>query len=104
MLFVHVLFAGLYSTGPGVWQMRVMWMVPEVDPPGFWAQAVTTVVVASKPVAIPQLVPCLVQSFRPAGKVGLISQDMIAPEPFKVAFSGKSLLWLPIVSKSVLGE
>ena len=84
--------------------MIVRLMVAEVDPPVLLAQTVKTVVVGCKTVGMPQIVPLLVPKERPAGNVGLISQEMIAPEPFNVAFSGKSLLWLPIVIKSVLGE
>ena len=55
-------------------------------------------------VGVPQIVPLLVPKFRPAGKVELIAQEVIAPEPVSVAFSGRSLLACPFVSVKFSGE
>ena len=104
VLFVHVLFSGLYSNGPGAWSLIVMLTVAEVEPPLLLAQTVYVTGLVCRTVGIPQIVPLLVPKFSPDGKVALISQDVIPPGPVKVALSGKSLLWLPLVSTSVLGE
>ena len=40
MLFVHVLFSGLYWNGPGASSMIVMVTVAEVEPPVLLAQIV----------------------------------------------------------------
>ena len=45
-----------------------------------------------KDVGVPQMVPLLVPKFRPDGRLGLMAQEVIAPEPVTVAFSGKSVL------------
>ena len=55
-------------------------------------------------VGVPQIVPLLVPKFRPLGSAGEISHEVIAPGPVSVAFSGKSLLWLLIVSVRFSGE
>ena len=55
-------------------------------------------------VGVPQIVPLLVPKFRPAGKVELIAQEVIVPEPVSVAFSGRSLLACPFVSVKFSGE
>ena len=80
-----------------------MLTVAEVVPPLLFAQIVNVLSVINE-VGVPQIVPLLVPKFRPAGKVALICHDMISPGPLSVAFSGKSLLWLSLVSTSVLGE
>ena len=48
--------------------------------------------VVCRTVGTPQIVPLLVPKLRPAGKVALISHEVISPEPVNVAFSGKSVL------------
>ena len=60
--------------------------------------------VVCRTVGIPQIVPLLVPKFRPAGKVPLMAQEVIVPEPVKVAFSGKSVLDWPFVSVKFSGE
>ena len=40
VLFVHVLFSGLYSNEPGAWSLIVMATVAEVEPPELLAQIV----------------------------------------------------------------
>ena len=55
-------------------------------------------------VGVPQIVPLLVPNDKPLGSAGLISHEVIAPEPVSVAFSGRSLLWLLIVSVRFSGE
>ena len=40
MLFVHVLFSGLYSKGPGASSLIVSVMVAEDEPPVLFAQIV----------------------------------------------------------------
>ena len=71
--------------------MMVMLTVAEDEPPLLFAQIVNVLSVI-KDVGVPQMVPLLVPKFRPAGKVALMAQEVIVPEPVKVAFSGKSLL------------
>ena len=46
----------------------------------------------------------LVPKFRPAGKVALISHEVIAPLPVSVAVSGKSPLAVLLVSVRFSGE
>ena len=55
-------------------------------------------------VGVPQIVPLLVPKERPLGRAGEIAHEVITPEPVSVAFSGKSLLWLLIVSVRFSGE
>ena len=50
------------------------------------------------------MVPLLVPKFRPDGRLGLMAQEMIVPEPVTVAFSGKSVLDWPFVSVMLDGE
>ena len=83
--------------------MMVMVTVAEVEPPELFAQIVYVTAVVCKTVGIPQIVPLLVPKLSPAGKVALMAQEVISPEPVKVALSGKSLLWLPFVSTRVFG-
>ena len=72
--------------------MMVMLTVAELEPPLLLAQTVYVVAVVCKTVGTPQIVPLLVPKLRPAGKVALISHEVISPEPVNVAFSGKSVL------------
>ena len=81
----------------------VMLMVAEVEPPLLFAQMVYVVVFIST-VGMPQIVPLLVPKFRPVGRLLLISQDVIIPEPVSVAFSGKSMLSSPLISVRFSGE
>ena len=53
---------------------------------------------------MPQIVPLLVPKLRPAGKVALIAQEVIVPEPVTVAVSGKSVLAVLLVSVKFSGE
>ena len=69
----------------------VMFTVAEDEPPLLFAQIVNVLIVINE-VGVPQMVPLLVPKFRPAGKVALMAQEVIVPEPVNVAFSGKSVL------------
>ena len=69
-----------------------MFTVALTEPPLLFAQIVYVTAVVCKTVGIPQIVPLLVPKFRPLGSDGEIAQEVIAPEPVTVAFSGKSLL------------
>ncbi len=60
--------------------------------------------VVCRTVGIPQMVPLLVPKFRPAGKVPLMAQEVIVPEPVNVALNGKSGLDWPFVSVKFSGE
>ena len=53
---------------------------------------------------MPQTVPLLVPKDRPDGRLGLMAQEVIVPEPVTVAFSGKSVLANPLVSVKFSGE
>ena len=79
-------------------------MVAEVEPPLLFAQMVYVVAVVCKTVGIPQIVPLLVPKLRPVGRLLLISQYVMTPEPVSVAFSGKSMLGSPLVSVRLSGE
>ena len=68
-----------------------MLTVDEDEPPLLFAQIVNVLSVI-KDVGVPQMVPLLVPKLRPDGKAGLMAQEVIAPEPVIVAFSGKSVL------------
>ena len=68
-----------------------MLTVAEDEPPLLLAQIVKVLSVINE-VGVPQIVPLLVPNDRPLGRVGLIAQEVIAPEPVSVAFSGRSLL------------
>ena len=80
-----------------------MLTVAEDEPPLLFAQIVNVLSVI-KDVGVPQMVPLLVPKFRPDGRLGLMAQEVIAPEPVTVAFSGKSVLDWPLVSVMVDGE
>jgi len=71
--------------------LMVMLTVAEDEPPLLLAHIVN-VLSAIKEVGVPQIVPLLVSKVRPLGKAGLIAHEVMAPEPVRVAFSGKSLL------------
>ena len=81
----------------------VKFTVAEDEPPLLFAQIVNVLSVI-KDVGVPQMVPLLVPKFRPDGRLGLMAQEVIAPEPVTVAFSGKSVLDWPLVSVMVDGE
>ena len=70
----------------------VMLTVAELEPPLLLAQTVYVTGLVCKTVAIPHIVPLLAPKLRPFGRSGEISHEVIAPEPVKVAFSGKSVL------------
>lgn len=75
----------------GTSSLMVMFTVAEDEPPLLFAQIVNVLIVINE-VGVPQMVPLLVPKFRPAGKVALMAQEVIVPEPVNVAFSGKSVL------------
>ena len=75
----------------GTSSLMVMFTVAEDEPPLLFAQIVNVLIVINE-VGVPQMVPLLVPKFRPAGKVVLMAQEVIVPEPVNVAFSGKSVL------------
>ncbi len=83
--------------------MMVMLTVAEDEPPLLFAQIVNVLNVINE-VGVPQMVPLLVPKFRPDGRLGLMAQEMIVPEPVTVAFSGKSVLDWPLVSVMLDGE
>ena len=76
---------------PGTSSLMVMLTVAEDEPPLLFAQIVNVLSVINE-VGVPQMVPLLVPKFRPDGRLGLMAQEVIAPEPVTVAFSGKSVL------------
>ena len=75
----------------------------EDEPPLLFAQIVNVLNVINE-VGVPQMVPLLVPKFRPDGRLGLMAQEVIVPEPVTVAFSGKSVLDWPLVSVMLDGE
>ena len=81
----------------------VMLTVAEDEPPLLFAQIVNVLSVINA-VGVPQIVPLLVPKFRPDGRLGLMAQEVIVPEPVTVAFSGKSVLDWPLVSVMLDGE
>ena len=81
----------------------VMLTVAEDEPPLLFAQIVNVLSVINE-VGVPQIVPLLVPKFRPDGRLGLMAQEVIVPEPVTVAFSGKSVLDWPLVSVMLDGE
>ena len=83
--------------------MMVMLTVAEDEPPLLLAQIVNVLNVINE-VGVPQMVPLLVPKFRPDGRLGLMAQEVIVPEPVTVAFSGKSVLDWPLVSVMLDGE
>ena len=72
--------------------MIVMLTVADDEPPLLLAQTVYVVAVVCKTVGVPQMVPLLLSKVRPAGRLPLMAQEVIAPAPVSVAFSGKSVL------------
>ena len=87
----------------GTSSLTVMLTVAEDEPPLLFAQIVNVLVVINE-VGVPQIVPLLVPKFRPDGRLGLMAQEVIVPEPATVAFSGKSVLDWPFVSVRFDGE
>ena len=87
----------------GASSLTVMLTVAEDEPPLLFAQIVNVLNVINE-VGVPQMVPLLVPKFRPDGRLGLMAQEMIVPEPVTVAFSGKSVLDWPLVSVMLDGE
>ena len=87
----------------GASSLMVMLTVAEDEPPLLFAQIVNVLNVINE-VGVPQMVPLLVPKFRPDGRLGLMAQEMIVPEPVTVAFSGKSVLDWPFVSVMLDGE
>ena len=81
----------------GTSSLMVMLTVAEDEPPLLFAQIVNVLVVINE-VGVPQTVPLLVPKFRPEGRLGVMAQEVIVPEPVNVAFSGKSVLDWPFVS------
>ena len=84
--------------------MMVILMVAEDEPPELLAQIVYVTGLVCSTVGVPQTVPLLVSKVRPLGKAGLISHEVMVPEPVKVAFSGKPALDCPFVSVRFSGE
>ena len=87
----------------GTSSLTVMLTVAEDEPPLLFAQIVNVLNVINE-VGVPQMVPLLVPKFRPDGRLGLMAQEVIVPEPVTVAFSGKSVLDWPLVSVMLDGE
>ena len=87
----------------GASSLMVMLTVAEDEPPLLFAQIVNVLNVINE-VGVPHMVPLLVPKFRPDGRLGLMAQEMIVPEPVTVAFSGKSVLGWPLVSVMLDGE
>ena len=81
----------------------VMLISALIEPPELFAQMVKFEV-ENNCVGIPQIVPLLVPKFKPAGKVALISQEVISPGPVNVGARGKSLLTVLLVKLRSLGE
>ena len=90
VLLVKTNQSGLYERS-GASSLTVMLTVAEDEPPLLFAQIVNALSVINE-VGVPQMVPLLVPKLRPAGKVSLISQEVIAPGPVTVTVSGKSVL------------
>ena len=80
-----------------------MLIVVDFEPTELFAQIVKTVP-ATTCVGVPQIVPLLVPKLSPAGKVALMAQEVMAPEPVRVGVSGKSVLVNPLVSVKLSGE
>ena len=49
------------------------------------------------------MVPLLLPKFNPAGRLGLISQEVIVPEPVNVGLNGKSVLVVFLVKVKFSG-
>ena len=90
VLLVKTNQSGLYEMS-GISSFTVMFTVAKDEPPLLFAQMVNVLSVI-KEVGVPQIVPLLVPNDKPLGRAGEIAHDVIAPEPVRVAFSGKSLL------------
>ena len=90
VLLVKTNQSGEYAMS-GASSLMVMLTVAEDEPPLLLAHIVN-VLSAIKDLGVPQIVPLLVSKVRPLGKAGLIAHEVMAPEPVKVAFSGKSVL------------
>ena len=67
-------------------------MVAELEPPELLAQIVYVTGLVCRTVGVPQTVPLLLPKLRPAGRLPLISQDVMTPGPVKVGASGRSPL------------
>ena len=80
-----------------------MLTVAEDEPPLLLAQIVNVLSVINE-LGVPQIVPLLVPNVKPLGSAGLIAQEVIAPEPVSVAFSGRSLLVRFLVNVKSSGE
>ena len=102
VLLVNTNQSGLYEMS-GISSFTVMFTVAEDEPPLLLAQMVNVLSVIME-VGVPQIVPLLVPNDKPLGSAGEIAHEVIAPEPVIVAFNGKSLLWLLIVSVRFSGE
>ena len=87
----------------GTSSLMVMLTVAEDEPPLLFAQIVNVLSVINE-VGVPQIVPLLGPKFRPDGRLGLMAQEVIVPEPVTVAFSGKCVLDWPLVSVMLDGE
>ena len=87
----------------GTSSLMVMLTVAEDEPPLLFAQIVNVLNVINE-VGVPQMVPLLVPKFRPDGRLGLMAQEVIVPEPVTVALSGKFVLDWPLVSVMLDGE
>ena len=90
VLLVKTNQSGLYEMS-GDSSFTVMLTVAEDEPPLLLAQIVKVLSVINE-VGVPQIVPLLVPNVKPLGSAGLIAQEVIAPKPVSVAFSGRSLL------------
>jgi len=62
------------------------------------------IVRVNKTVGVPVRVPVEVENARPVGKLGLISQESIIPEPMMVGESGRSLLAVLLIILKSFGE
>ena len=62
------------------------------------------IVRVNKTVGVPVRVPVEVENARPVGKLGLISQESITPEPMMVGESGISLLAVLLTMLTSFGE
>ena len=102
VLLVNTNQSGLYEIS-GASSFTVMFTVAEDEPPLLLAQMVKVLSVIND-VGVPQMVPLLVPNVKPLGRAGLMAHEIMAPEPARVAFSGKSLLDCPLVSVKFSGE
>ena len=88
---MSVMFSEGYVMAVTPTSLIVMLTVVDLEPAELFAQIVNFLSVIMD-VGVPQIVPFVVPKERPAGKVSLISHEVIAPEPDRVAVRGKSLL------------